>query len=97
MEPSSATSHASINSAAVQCQIQALSTELITLATAKTSPSEKAVVTRAILDESSLKERGSVNPAVTAVLPFSASVRAALNRGPQSKTQRPQRSEDERS
>lgn len=42
----------SINPAAVQRQIQALTSELIALATAKNTPTVKAVVTRAFSDES---------------------------------------------
>ncbi|WP_368680367.1 transposase family protein (plasmid) [Rhodococcus opacus] len=43
--------HASINPAAIQRRIQALSTELITLATAKNTPPRKTAVTRAQSDE----------------------------------------------
>ncbi len=44
--------HAGINPAAIQRRIQALSTELITLATAKNTPPGKTAVTRAQSDES---------------------------------------------
>ena len=44
--------HAGINPAAIQRRIQALSTELITLATAKNTPPGKTAVTRAHSDES---------------------------------------------
>jgi hypothetical protein len=47
-----ADTYSTINPAAVQRQIQALSTELIALATAKNTPPGKAAITRALLDES---------------------------------------------
>jgi hypothetical protein len=51
----------------------------------------------ALRAESSLKGWGFVKPAVVLFCPFSASVRAALDKGRAVKTERPQRSEDERS
>ncbi|MGB7383174.1 MAG: integrase, partial [Rhodococcus sp. (in: high G+C Gram-positive bacteria)] len=42
---------ASINPAAIQRQIQALTSQLITLATSKNAPEAKAAATRAKLDE----------------------------------------------
>lgn len=47
-----ADTYSTINPAAVQRQIQALTTELIALATAKNTPTRRAAVTRAFLDES---------------------------------------------
>lgn len=47
-----ADTYSTINPAAVQRQIQALTTELIALATAKNTPPGKAAITRALLDES---------------------------------------------
>ena len=43
---------ASINPAAIQRQIQALTSQLITLATSKNAPAGKSVAMRAKLDES---------------------------------------------
>ncbi|RYE38632.1 MAG: transposase [Hyphomicrobiales bacterium] len=47
-----ADTYSTINPAAVQRQIQALTTELIALATAKNTPTRRASLTRALLDES---------------------------------------------
>ncbi|MFC9768613.1 hypothetical protein [Rhodococcus jostii] len=47
-----ADTYSTINPAAVQRQIQALTTELIALATAKNTPTRRAPLTRALLDES---------------------------------------------